>query len=55
MQEAKKYFDMLGAEEKSYIDIEFENDIISLSIPMPGGANVEEWKLTPLVPPKVSV
>ena len=53
-QETKKYFSEMGAEEKSYIDVEFNDDAIVLSVPMPEGTDIEEWKLIPLVPPKVS-
>ena len=45
----------MGAEEKSYIDVEFNDDAIVLSVPMPEGTDVEEWKLIPLVPSKVSL
>ena len=54
-QETKKYFSEMGAEEKSYIDVEFNDDAIVLNIPMPEGTDIEEWKLIPLVPPKVSL
>ena len=54
MQETQKYFKQIGAEERLYLDVEFEEETISLNIPMPTGTEVNEWKLTPLVRPKVS-
>ena len=52
-QAAKQYFHELGAKRKSYLMIEFVADSVSLNIPMPGGVDVKEWNLTPLVPPMV--
>ena len=49
----KKHFDEIAARRKSYLDVEFVVDSISLDIPMPDGINVQEWNLAPLVPPKV--
>ena len=43
-----------GAREGPYIEVEYEQDKISLDIPMPEGVVIDEWKIKPLVPPNVS-
>ena len=53
LQKIKRYYKKERAKEGAYLPVEFEEDKISLDIPMPGGVTVSEWKLTPLVPPIV--
>ena len=53
-QETNKYFGKIGAEEKVVSAVEFEDNMISLNIPMEG-TTIKEWKLIPLMPPKVII
>ena len=53
LQKIKRYYKKERAKEGAYLNVEFEEDKISLDIPMPDGVTVSEWKLTPSVPPIV--
>ena len=53
LQKIKRYYKKERAKEGAYLDVEFEEEKISLDIPMPDGVTVSEWKLTPSVPPIV--
>ena len=53
LQKVKQYYKKERAREGAYLPVEFEEEKISLDIPMPDGVTVSEWKLTPLVPPNV--
>ena len=53
LQKVKRYYKKERAKKGAYLPVEFEEEKISLDIPMPDGVTVSEWKLTPLVPPNV--
>ena len=55
LQKVKRYYKKERAKKGAYLPVEFEEEKISLDIPMPDGVTVSEWKLTPLVPPNVSL
>ena len=55
LQEVKQYFEEMGAKERAHLEVEFKEKSISLDIPMREGVAVNEWKLTALVPPHVSL
>ncbi|XP_064401962.1 uncharacterized protein LOC135347816 isoform X2 [Halichondria panicea] len=48
------YFQKLGAEKKLTLEVEFEDSNISLDIPITSGVDIDEWRLKPLVKPKIS-
>ncbi|XP_064401955.1 uncharacterized protein LOC135347813 isoform X3 [Halichondria panicea] len=48
------YFQKLGAENKLTLEVEFEDSNISLDIPITSGVDIDEWRLKPLVKPKIS-
>ena len=47
------HFEKLGAQEKLNLEVEFEDSNISLDIPLSSGVDINEWRLKPLVKPKV--
>ncbi len=43
----------MGAQKKLNLEVEFEDSSISLDIPLSSGVDINEWRLKPLVKPKV--